>query len=200
MNQYPASIEFKNAKREKNPGEIYTGLVTKTPEEMIELAYRNIKQNLARELLQQVKSVSPSFFERIVVDLLVKMGYGGSRINAGEVVGKSNDEGIDGIIKEDRLGLDTIYIQAKRWGKKVSRPEIQKFVGALQGQRATKGVFITTSGFSNEAITYISNIETKIVLLDGVQLVNLMIEFNIGVTPVKAYEIKRQDSDYFAEE
>jgi restriction system protein len=125
------------------------------------------------------------------------MGYGGSRKDAGKAIGKSGDEGLDGIIKEDRLGLDIIYIQAKRWEATVSRPEIQKFAGALQGQRARKGIFITTSDFSREAHDYASRIDSKIILIDGDQLAQMLIDHNIGVTPVANYEIKRVDSDYF---
>ncbi len=132
-----------------------------------------------------------------MVELLVKMGYGGSRQDAGRAIGKSGDEGIDGIIKEDKLGLDIIYIQAKRWENTVGRPEIQKFAGALQGQRARKGIFITTSDFSRDAIEYASRIESKIVLIDSKQLAQLLIDHNLGVTPVANYEIKRVDSDYF---
>ena len=128
------------------------------------------------------------------------MGYGGSRKEAGKTIGRSGDEGIDGIIKEDRLGLDVIYIQAKRWENTVGRPEIQKFAGALQGQRAKKGIFITTSNFSKEAQEYASLIESKIVLIDGEQLSSYMIDLDIGVSKVASYDIKRIDSDYFAEE
>lgn len=142
-------------------------------------------------------SCSPTFFEQVVVDLLVKMGYGGSRIDAGQAVGRSGDGGIDGIINEDRLGLDVIYIQAKRWEGTVGRPEIQKFVGALQGRRAKKGIFITTSSFTTDAMSYAGIVENKVVLLDGGTLAKLMIDFNVGITPVRAYEVKRIDSDYF---
>ena len=141
----------------------------KTPEEALESAYQNLRDTLANDLLQQIKSSPPSMFERIVVELLVKMGYGGSRQDAGKAIGQSGDEGIDGIIKEDRLGLDIIYIQAKRWENTVGRPEIQKFAGALQGQRAKKGIFITTSSFSKDAHEYASRIDSKIVLIDGSQ-------------------------------
>ena len=143
-----------------------------------------------------------TFFERLVVELLVKMGYGGSIKDAGKAIGKSGDEGIDGTIKEDKLGLDIIYIQAKRWqpGNIVGRPEIQKFVGALAGQGAKKGIFITTSSFTKEATDYMPRNETKIVLIDGVQLAQLMIDYNIGVTPINSYELKRIDNDYFEEE
>jgi len=159
-----------------------------------------LKDNLATELLQNVKNCSPAFFERLVIDLLVKMGYGGTRKDAGQAIGKSGDEGIDGIIKEDRLGLDVIYIQAKRWGNPVSRPEIQKFVGALQGQKAKKGIFITTSIFTHEAEDYVKKIENKIILIDGDMLAKLMIDHNIGVSPLSSYEIKRMDMDYFTED
>ena len=171
-----------------------------TPEEILENAYQGLTDNLAIDLLQQIKTSSPSFFEKIVVELLVKMGYGGSMKDAGRAIGKSGDEGIDGIIKEDRLGLDTIYIQAKRWENTVSRQEIQKFAGALQGQRAKKGIFITTSNFSKEAHDYTLKIDTKIILIDGELLAQFMIENNIGVTPVSKYEVKKIDIDYFIEE
>ena len=152
------------------------------------------------EILISVKEASPSFFERLVVDLLVKMGYGGNRQDAGKALGKSGDGGIDGIINEDRLGLDIIYIQAKRWEGTVGRPEIQKFAGALQGQRAKKGVFITTSFFTKEAKEYASLIESKIILIDGEYLSKLMTEHNVGVSTVGQYEVKKLDSDYFDEE
>lgn len=134
-----------------------------------------------------------------MIDLLVKMGYGGSRGDA-EAVGRSGDGGIDGVINEDRLGLDVVYVQAKRWGANVSRPELQKFAGALQGQRAKKGIFITTSGFSRDAREYVNSIDSKIVLIDGQQLAEYMIDHNVGVSTVKTYELKRVDSDYFEED
>jgi restriction system protein len=155
---------------------------------------------LIEDLLIRVKSSSYKFFERLVVDLLVRIGYGGSIKEAGKAIGKSGDEGIDGIIKEDTLGLDLIYIQAKKWDGFVGRPEIQKFAGALQGQRARKGIFITTGSFSNEAHEYISKIDTKIVLIDGKQLVGLMIDHNVGVSAIRSIEIKKIDSDYFEEQ
>ena len=173
-------------------------LDSRTPEEIFEDAYQEIRENLANELLEIVKSCPPAFFEQLVVDLLVKMGYGGSSREAARAVGKSGDEGIDGIIDEDRLGLDAIYIQAKRWNNGVvGRPEIQKFAGALIGKRASKGIFITTSSFSNDAISYATNIETHIVLINGVRLAELMVDYNVGVTIVNSYEIKRVDLDYF---
>ena len=151
-------------------------------------------------MINNVKTCSPEFFEKLVVDLLLNMGYGGSRKDAGEAIGKSGDEGIDGIIKEDKLGLDTIYIQAKRWENTVSRPEIQKFAGALQGQQAKKGVFITTSNFSQGAKEFAYKIDSKVVLIDGEQLSQLMIDFDIGVSKIKSYELKKVDTDYFSED
>jgi len=171
-----------------------------TPEESLEYGFQRLQQELSDELLSRVKTCSPRFFENLVVELLVKMGYGGSIKDAGEAIGKSGDEGLDGIIKEDRLGLDVIYIQAKKWEGTISRPEIQKFAGALQGRRAKKGIFITTSGFSKEAIEYVSKIDSKISLIDGLSLVQLMIEHNLGVSLFQTYEIKKVDSDYFEEE
>jgi len=168
-----------------------------TPEELFSQAYQRLRNNLELELLEQVKGSTPAFFERLVIDLLVSMGYGGSLRDAGRAIGKSGDGGIDGIIKEDKLGLDVIYIQAKRWEGTVGRPEIQKFAGALQGQRANKGVFITTSNFSREAEEYANIITSKIILINGEQLATLMVDHNVGVSPISAFEIKRIDSDYF---
>lgn len=170
---------------------------TETPEEALQTAYQTLRRSLAADLLDQVKRLSPAFFEHLVVDVLVSMGYGGSREEAGEAIGKAGDEGIDGIIKEDRLGLDIIYIQAKRWENTVSRPEVQKFAGALQGKRARKGVFITTSSFSREAIHYAANIDTKVILITGTQLAELMIDHGVGGTTDAIYELKRIDADYF---
>jgi restriction system protein len=171
-----------------------------TPEEAVEAAYRELRDALARELLQQVKSCSPAFFERLVVKLLVKMGYGGTLKDAGQAIGRSGDGGIDGIIKEDRLGLDIVYVQAKRWDTSVGRPEIQKFAGALQGQRARKGIFITTSEFSREAEEFTRTIDSKIILIDGAELAQLMIDYNVGVTAFATYELKKIDADFFAED
>lgn len=200
LKQYPEFVEFQT-KRNDTEKTITTTTSDseQTPEESIEIAYQSIRNDLAIELIQQIMNCSPTFFEQIVVDLLVKMGYGGSRKDAGQAVGKSGDGGIDGIIKEDRLGLDVIFIQAKRWEGTVGRPEIQKFVGALQGQRAKKGIFITTSNFTNDAIQYASMIENKVVLIDGETLAKLMIDFNVGVSLGRAYEVKRIDSDYFTD-
>jgi len=173
---------------------------TFTPEENFEYFYQNIKKALAQELLSKIKSLSPSFFEKLVIDLLVHMGYGGSIKDAGKAMGKSGDEGIDGIIKEDKLGLDVIYIQAKRWEGVVGRPELQKFVGALAGQGARKGIFITTSSFTKDAKEFSPRNETKIVLIDGEQLAEYMIDYNVGVSTISTYKLKKIDGDYFEED
>jgi restriction system protein len=171
------------------------------PEELFESAYKDLQETLAFEILETIKTCSPEFFERLVIDVLIEMGYGGSRREAGAALGRSGDEGIDGIIKEDKLGLDIIYLQAKRWDKTtVGRPEIQKFAGALLGQAAKKGIFITTSKFSREAEDYVKGLDAKIILIDGERLAELMIEYNVGVDPTATYEIKKIDSDYFIED
>ncbi len=170
------------------------------PDEALQDAYETLRKNLAVDLLDQVKQASPTFFESLVVDVLVRMGYGGSRKDAGEAIGQAGDEGIDGIIKEDRLGLDIIYIQAKRWENTVGRPEVQRFAGALQGRRARKGVFITTSTFSREAVDYAGRIDTKVILISGQQLAELMIDHGVGVRTDATYELKRIDADYFPDE
>ena len=173
---------------------------SRTPDDLIEDGYRQLRVALITDLRERISIMPPSAFEQLVVDLLTVMGYGGPQENAGLVVGRGGDEGIDGVIQEDRLGLETIYIQAKRWQGTVGRPEIQRFAGALQGQRARKGVFITTSAFSKEAKAYADTIQTRIVLIDGAQLAELMIDHGVGVTSIKRYEIKRIDSDYFTVE
>lgn len=170
---------------------------TETPEDQLASAYKRLRHDLELELLAQVKSSTPAFFERLVIDLLVSMGYGGSRQDAGRAIGKSGDGGIDGIIKEDKLGLDVIYLQAKRWEGTVGRPEIQKFAGALQGHRASKGVFITTSSYTREALDYVNVINSKIILIGGQELAALMIDHNVGVSTVGMYELKKVDADYF---
>lgn len=200
--QFPEFVEFRAI---RNSDDVETTVEVshtsdKTPEEILESAYQRMRQELAGEILLMIKSCSPAFFERLVIDLLVSMGYGGSRVDAGSAIGKSGDGGIDGIIKEDRLGLDAIYVQAKRWENPVGRPEVQKFAGALQGHRAKKGVFITTSSYTKEAHDYVSKIDNKIVLMDGSMLSNLMMDNNVGVSPSVSYELKRIDSDYFVEE
>ncbi|MFZ1082461.1 MAG: restriction endonuclease [Candidatus Kryptoniota bacterium] len=203
LRQYPEFLEFQNTKHTQFEieGNISIDSI-RTPEESLDSAYQGLREALANELLNRVISLPPSFFERLVVDLLVKMGYGGSFKDAGKAVGRTKDEGIDGTIKEDRLGLDIIYIQAKRWkqGQTVGRPEVQRFVGALAGQGAKKGIFITTSNFSKEAIEFTPKNETKIVLIDGQELAQLMIDHGIGVSTVSSYEIKKIDNDYFEEE
>ena len=202
LRQFPEYIEFRESVRETaTTPEIDESLDELTPEEALEEAYQKIRNDLVDELLGAVRNSAWGFFEKLVVELLVKMGYGGSRREAARAVGGSGDEGIDGIIDEDRLGLDTIYIQAKKWAEDnpVGRPEIQKFVGALQGQRAKKGIFITTSRFSEGARDYVRNIDTKVVLIDGKRLANLMIDYSVGVAPKTIYELKSLDSDYFGE-
>jgi len=205
LEQFPEFIEFRDISKAANQikpdSEPHDAVpvATATPEEAIEIAYQGLRVQLAQELLAVVTNCSPTFFEQLVVDLLVKMGYGGSRRDAGERIGQTGDGGIDGIIKEDRLGLDTVFIQAKRWQGSVGRPEIQKFVGALQGQRARKGVFITTSSYTADALDYVSRIDTKVVLIDGKALAAFMIDFNVGVSEAASFVVKRIDSDYFEE-
>jgi len=199
LGQFEEFRKFRAIKREK-PMESDEEELETTPEEALANAYQNMKNELADELIQQLKASSPKQFENIVIDLLVAMGYGGSRKEAAKAIGKSGDEGIDGTINEDRLGLDVIYMQAKKWESIVGRPEIQKFAGALQGQHAKKGIFITTSNFSKEAIDFASRVDNKIILLDGDTLVQYMIDHNIGVTPFVNYEVKKIDLDYFTDE
>lgn len=171
-----------------------------TPEETLEASYVNLRQTLADELIDRVKKCPPKFVEKLVVDLLVSMGYGGSRKDAGQAIGQSGDDGIDGIIKEDKLGLDVVYLQAKRWEATVGRPVVQAFAGSLEGQRARKGVLITTSQFSEEAKEYVTRIEKKIILIGGEELAQLMIDHGIGVTEVRTYSVRKMDLDYFGEE
>lgn len=198
LKQFPEFLEFQSRGKE-HAEEVAKIEDDITPEEAIEASYVRLRDELASDLLETVLGCSPSFFERLVVDLLVKMGYGGTRKDAGQAIGRSGDGGIDGIIKEDRLGLDFVFIQAKRWEGTVGRPEIQKFAGALQGQRARKGVFITTSSFSAEAREYVSLIDSKIVLIDGETLAQLLIDYDLGVSQLATYSLKQIDSDYFAE-
>lgn len=203
LREFPEFIEFQSLKKDEST-EIENEELQEhqTPEELLEYSYQKIRKSLAQELLNKVMNLPPSFFEKLVVELLVKMGYGGSIKDAGKAIGRSGDEGIDGTIKEDKLGLDIIYIQAKRWqpGSVVGRPELHKFVGALAGQGAKKGIFITTSSFTKDAVEYIPKNETKIVLIDGEQMAQYMIDFDLGVSQVNKYEIKRIDNDYFGEE
>lgn len=203
LNDYEEFRQFRNRRRSAEDDERELPEVEpqeeQTPEESLENAYLKVRRQIEAELLAQIKSAPPEFLERVVVDLVVRMGYGGSRKDAGEALGRTGDEGIDGIIKEDPLGLDIIYLQAKRWEGTVGRPEIQKFAGALQGQRARKGIFITTSNFSSDALEYTSRIETKIILIDGLRLAKLMFEHGVGVATASCYEVKRIDSDYFTD-
>jgi len=204
LRRYDSFRAFHNGSRRSDQstgeGALAAAHDSATPEEALEAAYQSIRAELASELLAKVKAASPTFFEGLVVELLLKMGYGRNRAEAGRAIGGSGDEGIDGIISEDRLGLDTIYIQAKRWDGTVGRPEVQKFVGALHGKRARKGVFMTTGTFSNDAQEYVSRIDPRVVLIDGKQLAEYMLDLNLGVTTRSTYELKRIDSDYFADE
>ena len=204
LRSYPEFVAFYNRSDSKGNNDKQTTLPDQnqselSPEEQLDSAALSLQQSLADDLLEKLKTVSPAFFERIVVDLLVAMGYGGSVQDAGKSVGKSGDGGIDGIIKEDKLGLDTIYIQAKRWESNVGRPEVQKFAGALQGVRARKGVFITTSSYSSDALEFVKNIDSKIVLIDGPELSRLMIEYGVGVSVQRVVKVMRLDGDYFEE-
>ena len=205
LKQYPEFQEFQRlkgtrSKDKKSDSDSTLDLEGVTPSEALERAYENLRDELAEELLDKLKKAPPSFFERIVVELLVKMGYGGSRVDAGKAIGRSGDGGIDGIIKEDKLGLDVVYIQAKRWDSNaVGRPDVMQFAGALQGQRASKGIFITTSRFTEDARDYVTQIGSKIVLIDGDQLSQLMIDHDVGVSTISLYPVKRIDSDFFDE-
>lgn len=208
LRQFPEFMAFQaatNADEESTRGQeeqrVGTPRQEVTPEELIETGYKRQLNALTADVRERLIACSPEFFERLVVDLLVRMGYGGSLADAGRAIGHTGDEGIDGVIKEDNLGLDTIYIQAKKWtDRTVGRPDIQQFVGALHGQHARKGVFVTTSTFSQEARDYVARTEVRIVLIDGLELARLMIRHGVGVTTAATYELKRIDSDYFIEE
>jgi len=203
LRQFPEFLEF-----HKKPSHTTTVQeqveeleAVETPEELVASGYLNLRQQVEHELLLRVKDCPPEFFERLVVKLLTTIGYGGSLADAGKALGKSGDGGVDGVIKEDKLGLDQIYIQAKRWDDTtVGRPEIQKFVGALHGKRARKGIFITTSTFSKDAQEYANSVETKVILIDGSRLVELMFDYGVGVSTVNNYVVKRIDSDFFEDE
>jgi restriction system protein len=199
LKRFPEFLEFITP---KTPTEEPTGPKVEpdtTPEEQLEQAYETLRENAERELLSKIKSASPEFFEKLVVELLLKMGYGGAREDAGQTIGGSGDGGIDGVINEDKLGLDVVYIQAKRWENTVGRPFVQGFAGSLEGVRARKGVFITTSDFSSGAREFVRNIEKRIVLVDGKLLANLMFDHDIGLSTAATYQVKRVDSDYFEE-
>lgn len=197
FNNFQENSKVKSEKKDKKSSFEFEDY---TPEELIEIGFKTLNENLADNLLEKVKTYSPSFFEKLVVDLIVKMGYGGTIKDAGQAIGKRGDEGIDGVIKEDKLGLDIIYIQAKKWENNVSRPEIQKFAGALQGKNAKKGIFITTSDFSKNAVKYADRITSKIVLINGKDLTRLMIKYEVGVSISSSYEVKKIDTDYFLDE
>lgn len=204
LEQFPEFQDFRSRKKESTAMlgtvDFADKTTSETPEDALASAYRLLRKNLEDEILSSVKASTSAFFERVVVDLLVKMGYGGSRQDAGKAIGRSGDGGIDGTIDEDKLGLDVIYIQAKKWEGTVGRPEIQKFAGALQGRRAKKGVFITTSSFSKEAIEYVSLIDSKIILIAGERLASLMADYKVGVSVVGLYEMQKLNSDYFEEQ
>ena len=183
-----------------NDDDVDDPVTPNNPEESIEESYKTLRTKLSEDLLAEIKQRSPEFFENLVVKLMLAIGYGGSRQEAGKAVGRSGDGGIDGIISEDRLGLDAIYLQAKRWEGSVGSPEIMKFIGALARQRATKGVFITTSTFTKDALESVASINYKVVLIDGERLADLMIEYNLGVSTAVTYELKKVDTDFFSEE
>lgn len=199
LSQYEEFVEFQTPSARDADVEVLDAEDTQTPEEEIQIIHKKLRKSLSDELLETVLAVSPLFFERLVVDLLLAMGYGSS-LDSGEHLGQSNDGGVDGVIREDKLGLDTIYVQAKRYARdnSVGRPAIQAFVGSLMGFGASKGVFITTSSFSHHAIDYSKSMNNmKIILIDGEQLATLMIEHNVGVSVQKIYEIKQLDENYF---
>lgn len=204
LKQYPEFTDFHAAKPQAT---VVLGVMggavesaETTPDEQLADAHQALMQSLAEDLLAQVRAASPIFFEQLVVDLMLAMGYGGSRKEAGKATQATNDDGIDGIINEDKLGLDVIYLQAKRWSNTVHRPEIDRFIGALTRQRARKGVFITTSDFSVGAREAALGLDIKVVLIDGVELARLMVENNLGVSVKQVYEVKQLDSDYFSGE
>ncbi len=202
LRRYPEYVEFAAPSGDSHREDRDTQddeATDRTPDEIMHLAYREMKESLAQELLARVKTCSPAFFEKLVLDVLVAMGYGGSRDDAAQSVGRTGDEGIDGIIKQDKLGLDVLYVQAKRWENTVGRPIVQAFAGSLEGVRARKGVLITTSRFSQDAVEYVEKIEKRIILVDGQQLAELMIAHEVGVSNVMSYIVKRVDQDYFEE-
>jgi restriction system protein len=205
LKQYPEFVKFTNAKTVKTDSgkkEIIGHDVIETPEERIDSAYQEIVADIKSELLSKILEASPEFFERLIVNLLVAMGYGGSSVEAGKHLGKSGDNGIDGVIKEDKLGLDMIYVQAKRYAPKnsIGRPAINGFVGSLVGFGANKGVFVTTSSFSKHAYGYAENVPQRIILIDGEKLTSLMLEHNVGVRINQSIELKRVDEDFFMED
>jgi restriction system protein len=200
LEQFPEFLAFKAKSRtvaEVDKVQSTAPPAIETPLESLEVAYAKIRDELKAELLNRLKAEALPFLSGIVIELLVKMGYGGGRVDAAQAIGKAGDEGLDGLIKEDRLGIDVISVQAKRWAATVGRPEIQKIAGALHGQHATKGIFITTSDFSRDANDYVSKIGSKIVLIDGSRLAELMIEFGKALATDAIYTVKRIDNDFF---
>ncbi len=210
LRQFPAFVEWIGGERVpggeepgETAGEVASGASSATPEEQIEIGYTALRRSVEAELIAKILGASPAFFENLVVELLLAMGYGGSRSDAGEAIGRSGDDGLDGIIKEDKLGLDAIYLQAKRYDPakhKVSRPDVQAFAGSLEGHRARKGVFITTSTFTSEANEYVARIEKKIVLIDGPRLARLLFDHGVGVRTKQAYEVKEVDEEFFLDD
>ena len=200
LEQFPEFRESRPRRRKSKETPGTTDAYTRqTPDEILEGAYQTLRENLTADLRTRIGKCSPGFFEKLVIDVLVAMGYGGSEREAAKAVGRPGDEGIDGLINEDRLGLDVIYVQAKRWDKTVGRPEVQRFAGALQGHHAKKGILITASEFSPDAKQYVEKIEPKIVLIDGKELARLMFDYNVGVSKERSYETKKIDNDYFDE-
>ena len=203
LTRYEEFVQFQSIKKPKKEHNIPKNQPLnnsdQTPEESLEYAYQKLHSELSKELLLVIKSCSPAFFEKLVIDLLITMGYGGSRKEAGQAMGKSGDGGIDGIINEDKLGLDVIYLQAKRWDNTVPVKEIRDFTGALASKKAKKGIFITTSDFPKSVYEFVSQVEYKIILIDGQRLANLMIEHGVGLSTVNTYHVKTIDSDYFEE-
>jgi len=204
LTRYEEFVEFQSIKKDKKGNDPisqpqFMNNADQTPEELLEMAYQKLYSGLSKEVLEIVKSCSPAFFERLVIDLLIAMGYGGSRRDAGQALGKSGDGGIDGIIKEDKLGLDVIYLQAKKWENTVPVKEIRDFTGALASKKAKKGIFITTSNFPQSVYKFVTQVEYKIILIDGEHLAELMIENNVGLSVINTYQVKTIDSDYFEE-
>jgi restriction system protein len=201
LKQYPEFREFITYKTDKNEPVISKEDEKTNPQERLYIAYQQINEELARDILQQIKTVSPKSFEHIVVDLLVKMGYGGSDKDAAQAIGRSGDEGVDGVINQDTLGIDRIYIQAKRWkGSTVGHSEIRNFIGALDFKHAERGIFITTSTFTKDIIEKVNNSSKRIILIDGNDLAKLMITHKVGVSVDDSFELKKIDMDYFIEE
>ncbi len=202
LKNIPAYAEKKNTwgKNELSDYPEQIDKYDKTPDELVEEGFEKIKFEVSNELIRIIKTCTPHFFEKLVLDVLIKLGYGGSNIEQAKLLGKSGDDGVDGLINEDKLGLDVIYVQAKRWEGQVGQPEIQKFAGALQGQRAKKGIFITTSSFTKPALEYVEKIENRIILIDGIKLAELMIDNDVGVSMKKVYAVKKIDTDYFIED